>query len=126
MEEVARRGPRRAVLLIQTIFGKILSRYISRNSRSVWLKIGTLYQENITKEEVARRDTSSSGSPATDDFRKNFEWEYLDNQQIFLAENLSILSKEHDSEKSEILLFSNTGLFGNYSIYPFNCIKTKL
>ena len=60
----------RAVLLIQTIFQKTLSGYISRNSKSVWLRIRTLYQENITIEEVALRDPASSGSPDTDDFPK--------------------------------------------------------
>ena len=80
MEEVARREPCRAFLLIQTIMEKTLSGYILRNSRSVWLTIRTLYQENITIEVVARRDPTSSGSPDTDDFRKNFDWEYLENR----------------------------------------------
>ena len=61
--------PRRAVLLIQTIFEKTFSEYISRN-RSVWLKIRTLYQENITIEEVAWREPSSSGSPDQTIFKK--------------------------------------------------------
>ena len=33
----------------------------------------------MTIEEVARRDPPSCGSPDTDDFRKNFERECLEN-----------------------------------------------
>ena len=80
IEEVARRDPSGAVLRIQTIFEKTLNGNFSRTGKSISLKIGTLYQENMTIEEVARRDTPLSRSPDTDDFRKNFEWEYLENR----------------------------------------------
>ena len=74
--------PRRAVLLIETIFEKTLTGYISRNSKSVWLIIRTLYQENITIAHVARRDAPSSGYTDTDDFREIFDWVYVKKQQI--------------------------------------------
>ena len=73
-------NPSRAILLVQTIFEKILSVYIWRNSRSDWLIYRTLYQRNLSMEKVAQPDAPSSGSPDTDDFRKNFELEYLENR----------------------------------------------
>ena len=58
-----------------------------------------LYQENMTIEEVARRDPPSCGSPDTDDFRNKFEWEYLDNQLLCLAENENSVSGEHGNRR---------------------------
>ena len=55
-----------------------------------------LYQENMTIEEVARRDPPSCGSPDTEVFGKKFEREYLDNQQNYVAENSNFVSGEHD------------------------------
>ena len=49
----------------------------------------------MSMERVARRDTPLSGSPDTDDFRKNFEWLYLERQKICLADNSNIESEEH-------------------------------
>ena len=81
------------------MFEKALSENISRTGKFSFLKIGTLYQENMTNEEVARREFPSSGSPDTDNFRKYFESEYLDKQQIYLAENSYIVPREHDQRR---------------------------
>ena len=71
MELAARREPRRAFLLVQTIFEKTLSEYIWRYSRLVWLRIQTVYQKNMSRFEVARHDLTLSGSPDNDGPRKN-------------------------------------------------------
>ena len=42
-----------------------------RAGKFIYLKIQTLYLENLTIEEVAGLDPPSNGSPYTDDFRKS-------------------------------------------------------
>ena len=98
IEEIARPGPSSSGSpdMIHKIFQKVLSGNISITSRTIALKIRTLYQENITLEEVARQDPPSCGSPDTEIFRKNFEQEYLDNQQGYLAEYSNIVSGKYN------------------------------
>ena len=76
---------------------KTLRPNIFIKGKFIILKIQILYQENMTLEEGARREPSSSGAPGTDDFRKYIECVCLEKPLIRLADNSNPKSGEHDT-----------------------------
>ena len=101
-------------ILIQTIFEKTLSGYISRNRTSVLLNI----QKIVSAEyDHVRGGTSGpwlSYSPDIVESRKNFVFGYLDNMSVYLPENSNLVSGEHILEEAARVAATSISATGTY------------
>ena len=70
---------------------------ISRGRMSISLKFRVLYQEHMTIEEVARYVHPSGSSTDTEVFRTKFNRDYLERQNVNLADISNFVSGAYDN-----------------------------
>ena len=63
---------------------------------------------------MARPDPLLSGTPDIVDFRKNFDFKYLDNMYVYLPENSNLVSGEHDLDEGARGYAPTSSVTGTY------------